>query len=151
MNAGYGAPSVFLLSDLAIRAAVELERRTLGETLDGQVFDELAGALRRTSQPVSATTPFHFAEPGYYSPFERLFCARESRQSGGIEDIRAFIQRTSDALAQVKGSSLDGAADLQGFCLALHKALIQEMAAEGGFVVHGGQQHDPAETGVCAA
>ncbi|MFS0739004.1 hypothetical protein ABC365_00095 [Brevundimonas sp. 3P9-tot-E] len=147
-----GPLSVLTLSDLAIRAAVELDRRTAGQPSDVCIFDELARALRRTSEPVSNAAAFHFIEPGYFSPFEWLYRHQESRQSGKVEDIQAFIKKTSEALEHVERGDQAGASELQNFCLALHQALIQELTAEGGFVVHnGGQRDSAAEVGFSPA
>lgn len=127
------APSTFALTDLALQAAIELDRMRAGLPHNGAVLAQLADALRLTSEPPAHSPPFRFVEPGYYLPFERLYQTQESRQPGALKDIQDYIQRISDALSHADHADQ---AKLTSFCVALHQALIQDSTAEDGFVVH---------------
>lgn len=129
----YGAPSTFALADLALQAAIELDRKRAGLAHTPEVMAELAEALRLTSEPPASSTPFRFVEPGYYIPFERLYRAQDATHSGAVKDIQDYIQRTSDALSRADQADQ---VELIDFCIALHQALIQNNTAEDVFVVH---------------
>lgn len=145
----HSAPSTFALTDLALQAAIELDRMRIGLPHNPEVLAQLAAALRVTSEPPSSAPPFRFVEPGYYLPFERLYRTQESRQPGALKDIQDYIQRTSDALSQADHADQ---AELTNFCVALHQALIQDSTAEDGFVVYDWRAlSDGAETGIGAA
>lgn len=105
-------------------------------THNGAVLDRLAATLVKTSDPGARDAPFRFVEPGYYEPFERLYRLRESPQSVAVEEIQAFIRRTSEKLSQVAQGDEALASELIGFCVALHQELIQEITAEDAVVVH---------------
>ena len=144
-----GAPSTFALTDLALQAAIELDRMRAGLAHDGTVLTQLAAALRLTSEPPAHSPPFRFVEPGYYLPFERLYRTQESRQPGALKDIQDYIQRTSDALSHADPADQ---VKLTNFCVALHQALIQDSTAEDGFVIHDWRAlGDGAATGFSAA
>lgn len=141
--------SAFALTDLALHAAIELDRMRAGLAHNPDVLTRLADALRRTSTPPANAPPFRFVEPGYYLPFERLYRTQESRQPGELKDIQDYIQRTSDALSH---ADREDQAKLTNFCVALHQALIQDSTAEDGFVVHDWRAlGDGATTGISAA
>lgn len=149
VSKGHGAPTTFALTDLALQAAIELDRKRTGLAFNPDVLAQLAEALRRTSEPPAQAPPFRFVEPGYYLPFERLYRTQESRQPGALKDIQDYIQRISDALSHVDHADQ---AQLTNFCVALHQALIQDSTAEDGFVVHDWRAlGDSAATGVSAA
>lgn len=148
-STGNRALSTFALADLALQAAIELDRMGAGLDHDPAVLVDLADALRRTSHPPADAPPFRFVEPGYYLPFERLYRTIESRNPAVLENIQAYLQRTSDALSQADSADQ---AELTSFCVALHQALIQDSTAEDGFVVHDWRAlGDNAALGVRAA
>jgi hypothetical protein len=130
------SPSKFELADLALQSAIELEWIKAGMTRNSEVLDRLATALVKTSDPGSRAAPFRFVEPGYYEPFERLYRLTESPQSTAIEEIQAFIKRTSEKFSQVAQGDKALVSELIGFCVALHQQLIQEITAEDAVVVH---------------
>jgi hypothetical protein len=129
----HNAPSTFALADLALQAAIELDRMRAGLAHNPAVLAQLADALRLTSEPPANAPPFRFVEPGYYLPFERLYRTQESRQPGALKDIQDYIQRTSDTLSHADHSHQ---VELTNFCVALHQALIQDNTAEDGVVIH---------------
>lgn len=135
MRALNASPSKFELADLALQSAIELERIKAGMAREGRVLDRLAASLLKTSDPGVHGAPFRFVEPGYYEPFERLYRLKESSQSAAIEDIQAFIKRTSEKLSQVAEGNEALTLELIGFCVALHRELIHEITAEDAVVV----------------
>ena len=145
----HSAPSTFALTDLALHAAIELDRMRAGLPHNADILAQLAAALRLTSEPPASAPPFRFVEPGYYLPFERLYRTQESGQPGALKDIQDYIQRTSDALSHADDADQ---AKLTNFCVALHQALIQDSTAEDGFVVHDWRAlGDGTATGISAA
>lgn len=143
------APSTFALTDLALQAAIELDRMRAGLAHSPAVLAQLAEALRLTSEPPANAPPFRFVEPGYYLPFERLYRTQESRRPGALKDIQAYIQRISDALSHADHADQ---VELISFCVALHQALIQDSTAEDGFVIHDWRAlGDGAATGISPA
>jgi hypothetical protein len=145
----HGAPTTLALTDLALQAAIELDRMRAGLSHNADVLAQLADALRVTSEPPAHEPPFRFVEPGYYLPFERLYRTQESRQPGALKDIQDYIQRTSDALSHADHADQ---VKLTNFCVALHQALIQDSTAEDGFVIHDWRAlGDGAATGISAA
>jgi len=152
MSALAASPSKYALTDLALQSAIELERIKAGMSHNGDVLDLLAAKLLQTSEPVVHDAPFRFVEPGYYEPFERLYRLKESPKSAAIEEIQAFIKRTSEKLSQVAQGDKALASELIGFCVALHQELIQEITAEDAVVVHEWRNiGDDAPAGIRAA
>src|SRR5260370_30267376 len=98
MSALAVSSSKYALTDLALQSAIELERIKAGMNHNSEVLDRLAKTLLQTSDPDVRDAPFRFVEPGYYEPFERLYRLKESPQSAAIEEIQAFIKRTSEKL-----------------------------------------------------
>jgi len=146
------SPSKFELADLALQSAIELERIKAGMNHNGEVLDRLAATLVKTCDPGARDAPFRFVEPGYYEPFERLYRLQESPQSTAIEEIQAFIKRTSAKLSQVAQGDKALASELIGFCVALHQELLQEITAENAIVVHEWRNiGDDAPAGIRAA
>lgn len=135
------ATSKFRLTQLALRAAVELERVRAGGQPHREPLDALSQALLHTSGSDEGATPFRFVEPGFYQPLQRLYYDHESVPASDVEHIQALIRRISEALARVADGSLVGTDALIRFCVALHQELIEEQTAEDALVVHEGRAY----------
>ena len=133
--------SKFRLTQLALHAAVELERARAGETVRREPLEALSTALLRTSGINESSAPFRFVEPGFYQPLQRLYHDQEPVGVADVEHIQALIRRTSEALtAAATGSQADTEA-LVRFCVALHQELIEGLTVEDAFIGREGRTH----------
>jgi hypothetical protein len=144
--------SKFRLTQLALRAAVELERIRAGDQGRHEPLLALSQALLQTSGSDESSAPFRFVEPGFYQPLQRLYHEHESVRAADVEHIQALIRRVSEALAQAAQSGVGNIEALIRFCVALHQELIEELTAEDALVVHEGRTHGHgAAAGISAA
>lgn len=144
--------SKFRLTQMALRAAVELERQRTGGQANRQSLEALSNALLQTSGAEDSTEPFRFVEPGFYQPLQRLYYDQESVPAADVEHIQMLIRRTSEDLAQAAQGRLDSTEALIRFCVALHQELIEELTTEDARVVHEGRTYGhEAAAGVSAA
>ena len=130
----------FRLTQLALRAAVELDRARSGAEAHGEPLQALAQALLQTTRGDEGG-PFHFIDPGFYQPLQRLYFDQESVRASDVEHIQGLIRRVSDGLARAAGGSRDDTEALVRFCVALHQELIEDLTAEDTLVVHEGRVH----------
>lgn len=144
--------SKFRLTQLALRAALELERHRTGGAADLKSLQALSEALLQTSGAEDNSAPFRFVEPGFYQPLQRLYYDQESVRASDVELIQKLLRRTSNDLAQAaQGRPADTEALIR-FCVALHQELIEELMAEDARVVHEGRTYGhEAAAGVSAA
>lgn len=144
--------SKFRLTQLALRAAVELERARAGGMARREPLEALSTALLQTSGVDEGSAPFRFVEPGFYQPLQRLYHDQQSVHATDVEHIQDLVRRTSEDLAAAAGGSQVNTEALIRFCLALHQELIEELTAEDALVVHEGRTHGHgAAAGVSAA
>lgn len=144
--------SKFALAQLALRAAVELERARGGSQLRSEPLKALSVALLQASDPHDDGAPFRFVEPGFYQPLQRLYHVQESVRASDVEHIQALIRRISDSLARAADGRATDTEALIRFCVALHQELIEEMTAEDALVVHEGRTYGhPAAPRLSAA
>lgn len=129
----------FRLTQLALRAAVELDRARSGAEAHGEPLQALAQALLQTTRGDEGGGPFRFIDPGFYQPLQRLYCDQESVRASDIEHIQGLIRRVSDDLARAAEGSRADTEALVRFCVALHQELIEDLTAEDALVVHEGR------------
>jgi len=133
--------SKFRLTQLALRAALDLERHRTGGAADLKSLQALSEALLQTSGAEDSSAPFRFVEPGFYQPLQRLYYDQESVRASDVELIQKLLRRTSNDLAQAaQGRPADTEALIR-FCVALHQELIEELTAEDARVVHEGRTY----------
>jgi len=133
--------SKFSLAQLALRAAVELERAQGGGAPEAEPLLEFSAALLHASLADEDDAPFRFVEPGFYQPLQRLYHVQESVRASDIEHIQQLIRRVSEGLARAADGHAADTEALIRFCVALHQELIEEMTAEDALVVHEGRTY----------
>jgi len=145
--------SKFRLTQMALRAAVELERRRGGAEPQPEPLKALSQALLQMSGSDEGGAPFRFVEPGFYQPLQRLYYKQESVRAADVEHIQALVRRVSETLSQAADDGRrDDTEALIRFCVALHQELIEELTAEDAIVVHEGRTYGHgAATGFSAA
>jgi len=133
------AISRFRLTQLALRAAVELDRVRSGADPRRETLQALSEALLQTTAADEGSGPFRFIDPGFYQPLQRLYYGQESVRASDVEHIQALIRRVSEDLARAADGSRADTEALVRFCVALHQELIEELTAEDALVVHEGR------------
>lgn len=122
--------SRYALSDLAIRAAIALERFSLGESLDRDVVAKFAKALSDTSRADRLDDQARYFAVGYHTPYMKLarygaggaasVDAAQELLSSKAKSIRAFLEHPTQGEV----------GDLASFCTDLHHELAQSQLAE---------------------
>ncbi len=132
------AVSKFGFCDLALEAALQLERARSGVDWDVAPLRNLADVLSRTSHPAGHAVPAAFIESSYYQPFQRLLSSENVEEAESVDAIRAYFSGAVERLRGVEpGAAADERlSDLVKFCVGLHRELIRELKSEDGFGVH---------------
>lgn len=114
------------IGDLALDAAVQLQRAKSGGDLDATPLHELAAALRHSAGDDEGFASVSQMWPGYLDPFERLYRSANSAEPKSFKQLRDFIGTAISEIDAVGGGRpLDGgiASRLMDFCLQLNLEL----------------------------
>lgn len=130
--------SKFVIGDLALRSALQLEKARKQTGFSPDPLKRLAAALRQTSFPAS---PDHAAalRPGYYESFTRLSIegvATRPMQDAEIDSMLDWAVGGLDELAAHEGVG-ERACALVDFCVQLHEEFVGRPAAEARFAPSG--------------
>lgn len=126
--------SKFIIGDLALRSALQLEKARKHGQFSPDPLRRLAVALRQTSFPAS---PDHAIalRPGYYESFTRLSVegvAIRPMQDAEIGSMLDWAVGSLDQLADGNGVG-DRSRALVDFCVQLHEEFVGRPAAEARF------------------
>ena len=137
------------IGDLALDAAVQLQRAKSGGDLDARPLHELAAALRHSAGADEGFASVSQMWPGYLDPFERLYRSAHSAEPKSFKQLRDFIGtaiREIDAVSD--GPALDGeiASRLMEFCLQLNLELGRRQWLETRS--DESRRRDPVEAGL---
>ncbi|QYE35687.1 MULTISPECIES: hypothetical protein [Sphingosinicellaceae] len=125
--------SKFVIGDLALRSALELELAKNCMKFSPLPLQDLAQALRQTSFPSSANAAAAM-RPGYFESFNRV-SSSETAGSGDDGAIDRLLDWAVDGLNRLadqhgRGDDSDKVVD---FCLKLHSEFVGRPAAEARF------------------
>jgi hypothetical protein len=125
------AISRFALSNLAIKAAIELERLRKGKPLRRQILIDLARALSHTANPDPDNTSHRFFEVGYQKPFMRLYRDRTTADPRSIADVQEYLQKMAVEIQSFLASpDVEKIDELASFCADLHHELASGLMSE---------------------
>lgn len=129
-----GLLTKFVIGELALMSALQLERARKRGDFEAAPLERLATALTQTSFPASAE---HAAalRPGYYESFTRI--SVEGVASRPVEDVEIghMLAWAVGGLTELAGKKGIGekAAPLVDFCVQLHEEFVGRPAAEARF------------------
>jgi hypothetical protein len=125
------------LSELSLDALTEIDRSLAGRGFNSGPIRSLARMLRSVSFASSEPPQNHLVDPDYFQPLERLFHEHHAEGAKTVEELISFVRESASLLETFSGreTDKDEARRLRGFCLALHRELIEELAREDGVVV----------------
>lgn len=124
--------SKFMIGDLALRSALELERALAGGSYDKDPLHSLAAALRQSSGVEDMSGGVSHMRPGYFEPFERVYRARNTTEPKSLKQIREFLDRAIHDIDAAADQSLnsDLASQLVDFCLELNREFVRRQPSE---------------------
>ncbi|MEH3102640.1 MAG: hypothetical protein PGN12_01880 [Sphingomonas phyllosphaerae] len=124
----------FVIGDLALRSALQLEKARKNGRFSPEPLRRLAVALRQTSFPASAERAAAL-RPGYYESFTRLSIngvVTHPMQDAEIGNMLEWAVGNLNDLADGSGVG-DRASALVDFCVQLHEEFVGRPAAEARF------------------
>lgn len=128
LNADARHPSYEELSQLTLDAAIELDRRQRGETVDQQVIDSLIEYLGLRSETMETGEALRcMVDPRTVDVYNRalhhLTRAKISTIDELADKIGSYLEAFSENLDTAKPESISAMRD---FCLAIHRELLAE-------------------------
>ena len=132
------------LMELALHAAIQLERARINKSADIRPVEQLARALERASSVSgieAAGQPHSLAHSSVLEPFERMLLFERAR--GNPESIGNYLELASKHFLQI--ISLDPVPEdiekLIDFCLGLHRVLRSYARADREKMHHGRRRY----------
>lgn len=124
--------SKFMIGDLALRSAWELERARSNLPFNLTPLGELADALEKSSGTGISQSGVAYMRPGYFEPLQKVYRVSHSEKPESLEGVKQFVEEATACLKQVvAGGTGEVDDELVEFCLELHRAFIRRMPAEG--------------------
>jgi hypothetical protein len=115
------------LMDLALRAAVEVERMVKGLSSDRKVVTDLIEAISMPSSSTGAGVgPLYLEDPRVVTTYGRVVQSIEGRAMSTVQDVRDWLSAFIDQYQRESGEQLT-LSKLRDFCLALHRELRQDI------------------------
>jgi hypothetical protein len=122
--------SRYTLADLALRAAVGLERFSLGESFDSQAIAKFADALSNTSRADRLGEPTRYFAAGYHSPYMKLG-RHAAGETTSVLAVQELLRAKADSIrAFLRNPQFTDVDELVSFCTDLHHELAQSQLAE---------------------
>lgn len=120
--------SQFMIGDLALRSAYELERALSDMEFDPDPLRELAAALDRSSEIGHEQGDAIYMRPGYFEPLETVYLVHHSADTDTPKLVRAFVKDATEKLMSIadRRSGVEDKA-LVDLCLELHRAFIRRV------------------------
>lgn len=119
----------YVLSDLALRSAVALERFALGEPLNCELVADFAEALSGTSHATGQGDQTRYFAVGYHSSYMRLGFAKGVNQS--VDEVQDLLDSKAKSLtAFLANPDVSAVSELAEFCTELHHELAQSQIAD---------------------
>lgn len=152
MEAYASTQSKFVLSELALRSIIEIERLNAGMEFDNSVLEALSSALLQASRLEGQAAQLAFIEPEYFVSLERLYRIASSADDGDVEKIRGYTKKISEQLNSPIEAGSDVAAALLSVCETLHSELVQDLTIDDSARTHEWPNFDTgAQVSLCAA
>jgi hypothetical protein len=124
--------SKFMIGDLALRSALELERALAGANYDKEPLHSLAAALRQSSGAEPVSGGVSHMRPGYFEPFQRVYRARNTAEPKSLKQIREFLDKAIYDIDAAADQPLDRdlASRLVDFCLEVNREFVRRQPSE---------------------
>lgn len=146
------AQSKFVLSGLALRSIIELERLNAGMDFDQSVLESLSTALRKVTRLDDSTLQLGFIEPDYFGSMDRLYRVSVAGDGGDVEKIQEYTRSISEQLNSPLEAGSDVAKGLLSVCATLHSELVQDLSLDDDTRTHGRPSIESfATASLCAA